>query len=63
MRFVLDQYIKEGVDELDDSKLSDLIELKYHGVAAAVSVLSSGTDIRDTFIGFQKHPYARQAAM
>jgi len=63
LRFVLDQYIKEGVGELDDSKLPDLTELKYHGVDDAVSVLGSVAHIRDTFIGFQKHLYARQAAM
>ena len=63
LRFVLDQYIKEGVGELDDSKLPDLIELKYHGVADAVSVLGSVADIRDTFIGFKKHLYARQAVV
>ena len=63
LRFVLDQYIKEGVGELDDTKLPDLIELKYHGVSDAVSVLVSVADIRDTFIGFQKHLYARQATM
>ena len=63
LRFVLDQYIREGVGELDDSKLPDLIELKYHGVDDAVSVLGSVAHIRDTFIGFQKHLYARQAAM
>ena len=49
--------------ELDDNKLPDLIELKYHDVADAVSVLGSAAHIRDTFIGFQKHLYARQAAM
>ena len=49
--------------ELDDSKLPDLFELKYHGVDDAVSVLGSVAHIRDTFIGFQKHLYARQAAM
>ena len=32
-------------------------------VADAVLVLGSVVDIRDTFIGFQKHLYARQAAM
>ena len=41
LRFVLDQYIREGVGELDDSKLPKLIELKYHGVDDAVSVLGS----------------------
>ena len=63
LRFVLDQYSKAGVDELDDNKLPALIELKCHGVADAVSVLGSVADIRDTFISFQKHLYARKAAM
>lgn len=62
LRFVLDQYVKEGVGELDDKKLPDLIELKYHAVADAVSVLGSIADIRATFIGFQKHLYEAQAS-
>ena len=50
-----------GVDELDDNKLPDLIELKYHAVADAVAVLGSVADIRETFIGFQKHLYEAPA--
>ena len=62
LRFVLDQYVQEGVGELDDKKLPDLIELKYHAVADAVSVLGSIADIRATFIGFQKHLYEARAS-
>lgn len=30
LEFVLSQYVKEGVDELDETKLSDLLVLKYN---------------------------------
>ena len=61
--FVLEQYIKQGVGELDDKKLPSLIQLKYHGVADAVAELGQAGAIRDVFIGFQKHLYeARSVA-
>ncbi|GEM_PF-1036943 len=47
--------------QLADKKLPDLIELKYHAVADAVSVLGSVADIRATFIGFQKNLYEARA--
>ena len=62
LHFVLDQYIGQGVGELDDEKLPYLIELKYHTVADAVAELGSVAAIRDMFIGFQKHLYERSAA-
>lgn len=55
--FVLGQYIKEGVGELDQSKLPDLLELKYSGVTDATNQLGSVAKIRDAFIGFQQHLY------
>ena len=58
--FVLDHYVKQGVGELDEGKLPQLLELKYHAVADAVAVLGNVRTIRETFIGFQKHLYARQ---
>jgi len=63
LSFVLEQYITQGVDELDDSKLPDLIELKYHAIADAVEMLGKVELIRQVFIGFQKHLYmpARRA--
>jgi type I restriction enzyme R subunit len=33
LEFVLAQYVNEGVAELDDSKLGNLLELKYHTVS------------------------------
>ena len=60
LAFVLDHYIEQGVEELDEKKLPDLLELKYHAMADAVAILGNVTHIRETFIGFQKHLYAPQ---
>lgn len=55
--FVLEQYIKEGVGELDQEKLPDLLELKYHAVRDAAAQLGGVARIREAFIGFQKNLY------
>lgn len=57
LNFVLDQYVKEGVSELDDAKLPDLLELKYHAISDAKQELGEIKTIRETFIGFQEHLY------
>jgi len=57
LNFVLEQYVKEGVDELDDAKLPDLLELKYNAIADAKRELGDIPSIRNTFIGFQEHLY------
>jgi type I restriction enzyme R subunit len=57
LNFVLDQYVKERVDELDDAKLPDLLELKYKAIADAKKELGDIKSIRDSFIGFQEHLY------
>jgi len=60
--FVLSQYVKEGVDELDLSKLTQLLRLKYHNaIADAVDDLGQPEQIRDMFTGFQKYLYAEEA--
>ena len=56
--FVLSEYVKEGVGELDQSKLTPLLELKYRAVSDAARELGGISTIRDTFIGFQKYLYA-----
>jgi len=57
INFVLEQYVKEGVSELDDEKLPDLLELKYNALTNAKQQLGSVKSIRDTFIGFQEWLY------
>lgn len=58
LSFVLDHYITQGVGELDQEKLPDLLALKYQSVRDAVTQLGSVAEIRDVFIGFQEHLYA-----
>lgn len=57
LNFVLEQYVKVGVEELDEEKLGDLLVLKYHALADAKSKLGDISTIRSTFIGFQEHLY------
>ena len=55
--FVLAQYVRQGVGELDQEKLGHLLELKYHTVSDAAEQLGGVPAIRDTFIGFQRLLY------
>ena len=61
LNFVLDQYVKSGVAELDDEKLGDLLILKYEALADAKQQLGDIPSIRNTFIGFQEYLYTRDA--
>ncbi|MBV6512288.1 MAG: hypothetical protein FMNOHCHN_01785 [Ignavibacteriaceae bacterium] len=63
LNFVLSQYVKQGVDELDDSKIKGLLELKYHALADAKRILGDIPAIRDTFIGFQAYLYENKPAL
>jgi len=54
-----DEYVKEGVAELDQSKLPQLLALRYRAVNDAARELGGTARIRETFVGFQKHLYAR----
>ncbi len=60
--FVLEQYIKAGVGELDRSKLPQLLELKYHAVRDAVEELGSVANISEVFVGFQQYLYSQDMA-
>jgi type I restriction enzyme R subunit len=53
LRFILSHYIEQGVSELDQDKLPELLELKYHSIDDAMDSLGSIADIRQLFVGFQ----------
>lgn len=57
--FVLSHYVNQGVTELDQEKLPNLLELKYQSVGDAVAALGSVGEIRDVFIGFQGYLYTQ----
>jgi len=62
LNFVLEQYVQQGVNELDDQKLPELLELKYQALADAKEELGDVASIRKNFIGFQKSLYEQRAS-
>ncbi|MCP5139545.1 MAG: hypothetical protein H6979_06790 [Chromatiales bacterium] len=63
IEFVLGQYVKQGVGELDQEKLSPLLKLKYRdAIQDAVSDLGPAEEIRAVFVGFQKYLYLGEPA-
>ena len=61
--FVLAQYTKEGVGELDADKLAPLLRLKYKAITDATLELGEPAQIRDLFIGFQRYLYEPTAGL
>jgi type I restriction enzyme R subunit len=60
--FVLSHYVRVGVQELDQEKLTPLLRLKYHdSIADALADLGKAADIGRVFAGFQKYLYQPQA--
>lgn len=59
LEFVLFKYIDTGFEELDQAKLPDLIELKYHSMTDGAKALGGVDEIRNLFFNFQKHLYER----
>ena len=57
IEFVLDHYVNEGVDELDDTKLAPLLKLHYGSIDDAKDKLGPVADIRHLFVGFQHYLY------
>ena len=56
--FVLGHYVNEGVQELDQSKLTPLLRLRYqNSIADAVADLGKPEQINKVFVGFQKYLY------
>lgn len=56
--FVLAQYVSQGVDALDQEKLSPLLKLKYrNALADAFAELGKPEQVRAVFLGFQRHLY------
>ncbi|MBI2448161.1 DEAD/DEAH box helicase family protein [Candidatus Microgenomates bacterium] len=58
LSFVIDKYIDNGVDELDEEKLPKLLNLKYQAIADAATALGGVEKIRAMFFEFQEELYA-----
>ena len=62
LNFVLAHYVDEGVDELDQEKLTPLLRLKYsNSISDAIADLGDPEDISKVFAGFQKYLYQSAA--
>lgn len=59
LEFVLDHYIRVGVEELDTEKLAPLLRLKYNSMADAKSALGEANAIGKMFSDFQQYLYQR----
>ena len=55
--FVLENYVEKGIEELDEEKLPILLNLKYHAISDAETILGGVEKIRATFFNFQKNLY------
>ncbi len=57
--FVLEHYVHEGVEELEQEKLTKLLRLRYHdSIPDAVADLGGDiAEIRNLFTGFQRYLY------
>jgi type I restriction enzyme R subunit len=63
LAFVLSHYVSVGVEELDQSKLTPLLKLKYqNSIADAVADLGDPDEIGKIFAGFQKYLYREEIA-
>lgn len=55
--FILRNYVQDGVDELDISKLSATLTSKYGSVYEGQKVLGNVDEIKRVFVDFQQHLY------
>jgi type I restriction enzyme R subunit len=59
IEFVLAKYQERGVEELDEEKLPQLLNLKYHAISDAEKTLGGVDSIRSIFFNFQKMLYSK----
>jgi type I restriction enzyme R subunit len=59
--FLVSQYVTSGVDELEESKLQTLLEIKYKNVMDGVNTLGSVDIAQKIFLKFQENLYLPHA--
>ena len=63
LQFVLEQYVAQGVGELDTDKLPQLLKLKYGTASDGVKAIGQAGAINVMFVGFQRHLYGVSAVV
>ncbi len=59
VEFVLAKYQERGVEELDEEKLPDLLNLKYKAISDAEKALGGVDSIRSNFFSLQRQLYSK----
>jgi type I restriction enzyme R subunit len=60
--FLIYHYVRVGIEELDQEKLTALLRFKYHNsISDALADLGQAEEIGQVFAGFQKYLYQPQA--
>lgn len=59
VEFVLAKYQERGIEELDEEKLPDLLNLKYMAISDAEKALGGVDQIRSLFFNFQRNLYTK----
>ncbi len=57
LAFVLDQFVTQGVDQLDAEKLTPLLKLRYNALNDAMAELGDAVLVRQAFVGMQRYLY------
>ncbi|WP_156343549.1 hypothetical protein [Limnohabitans sp. 63ED37-2] len=57
MAFMLDQYVTQGVDQLNTDKLTPLLKLRYNALNDAMAELRDAVQVRQAFVGMQRNLY------
>ncbi len=56
LAFVLNQYVTQGVDELDAEKLTPLLKLRYNNsLNDAIAEFWDAVQVRQAFVGIQRY--------
>ncbi|MCQ2351798.1 MAG: DEAD/DEAH box helicase family protein [Paludibacteraceae bacterium] len=55
--YLINAYIKSGVEELDNDKLDNLLSLKFGSLADGVMQMGGVKQAKETFLGFQRSLY------
>jgi type I restriction enzyme, R subunit len=59
LAFVLDQYVTQGVDELDSDNLTPLLKLRYNNALHdAIADFGDAVQVQQAFVGMQRHLYS-----
>ena len=58
IKFLIERYLDEGVESINENNLSTLLKLKYESITKAEEVLGEIRSIKNLFLNFQNNLYS-----